>query len=334
MTPALALLLGAMPASALLSALAIAYAKQRRMLDLPGPRRSHDAPTPRGGGIAPVLVLLAGGAWVASRDAEGGVSMAVCLSGLALVAGIGWLDDHRPLPASLRLAIHVMAALAAAVVLQVREYGDSDVFLLALATFVVAGLVNAWNFMDGIDGLATTQCGLVVAAMLAGGWLSGAWKDLAWLALGAIAGFLPFNLPRARIFLGDVGSGALGYLVGMLLLRAVTTHAVPWTIALLPAAAFLVDAGLTLARRVFRGRRFWRPHREHLYQWLVRRGWSHGRVDVAYAVATLAASALAVRFAHAGCAVASAVSAGAVLFGGLSWMGIRKSLWTTARHRR
>jgi UDP-N-acetylmuramyl pentapeptide phosphotransferase/UDP-N-acetylglucosamine-1-phosphate transferase len=151
-------------------------------------------------------------------------------------------------------------------------------------------LVNVWNFMDGIDGLAASQ-----AILVAAGWAWLAWPGPpAWLLLALAAaglGFLPFNLPRARIFLGDVGSGALGYLlaVGLLWLPA-GALAWPW-LAWLPLSAFLVDAALTLASRILRGEQWWAPHLQHAYQrWTIRID-RHATVTFAYALWTACAVA-------------------------------------------
>ena len=206
--------------------------------------------------------------------------------------------------------------------------------LAAIVVFAIAGLVNAWNFMDGIDGLATSQAGLVTAALLVGGWLSGAWQGLCVLSLAAIAGFLPFNFPRARIFLGDIGSGALGYLVAILSLRATCFGGMPWPLALLPVSAFLIDAGMTLLLRVLRGKAWWRPHREHLYQWLVREGRSHAGVTGWYAIWTLSSSVLAVAAAQYWPAVGLALTIVIISFGVFLWLWFRNRLWMLARQRR
>ncbi len=321
-------------ASAALTALARRYALRRQLLDHPGQRRNHAVPTPRGGGIGPVLTLLGGGALFAASAQQARQPLAICMVGLAAVAGIGWLDDHRPLPAWLRLAVHLCAALAASVVLIGMPQTAMQFLAIVASTVVVAGLVNAWNFMDGIDGLAASQAGLAALALLAGGWLSGAWSGLAMLLLAAMLGYLPFNVPRARIFLGDVGSGALGFVVACLLLRAVVAGGLPWPIAALPVSAFLIDAGMTLLLRIVRGKAWWRPHREHLYQWLVRGGRPHLRVTCGYALWTLAASALAIALARWNPSVGVWISGGALLSGCLLWTWVRNRLWMVARHRR
>ncbi len=261
------------------------YALRRKLLDEPGERRSHIIATPRGGGISIVASALVAFAWLASTHALAPWVAAAIVAGLVFVAGIGWLDDHRPLSPWLRLAVQaVAAALVAAALLADGRGPDSAAF----GFVVVMVFVNVWNFMDGIDGLAASQ-----ALLVAGGWAWLAWPAAwAWLLVAVAAaclGFLPFNLPRARIFLGDVGSGALGYLLaaGLLWLPADAINP-PW-LAWLPLSAFVVDATLTLGVRMLKGERWWTPHLQHAYQrWASRRG-RHGAVTVAFALWTACA---------------------------------------------
>lgn len=336
---ALAVLACGAGASALLTALARTYALRRELLDHPGQRRNHAIPTPRGGGIGPVLVLLGGGTLLAVTDAQSRPILATFLVGLGMVAGIGWLDDHRPLPAWLRLIVHLGAATALGIALVGMPHSFLQWVVVAASTIAVAGLVNAWNFMDGIDGIAASQAALVPVILLAGsafagGWLTGAWWYLGWLLLAAVLGFLPFNIPRARIFLGDVGSGALGFAVAALLLRAVVAGRLPWLLALTAISAFLVDAGMTLLSRIVAGKPWWRPHREHLYQWLVRSGYTHLQVTRWYGLWTLAAGAIAIASAQGGPTVSALVGIGALSCATLLWMWSRNRLWIAARHPR
>lgn len=326
-------IVGVFVATLALTWVARRYALRRELLDHPGRRRSHASPTPRGGGIAIVSALLVASPWVFGLDFHAWPQLAACLGGLAAVAGIGWLDDHRPLPAWLRLLVHFSAASVAGFAL--LGYARTPMQWLEMAAIVafVAGCVNAWNFMDGIDGLAASQTILAAAALLFGGyWLDGVWRGFAGLLVASTLGFLPFNFPRARIFLGDAGSGAMGYAVACLLLRAVVAGGLPATLALWIASAFLLDAGLTLLSRIGRGRRWWMAHREHLYQWLVRSGRSHVGVTLLYALWTLCAAASAI-------AVAARTGAGewfgacALSFGCLSWLWLRKRIWMAVRHR-
>lgn len=276
--------------------LARRYALSRAMLDLPGARRSHSVPTPRGGGlgivVAVAVVVLV--AIVLGPVAGPGPAWAM-LGGLLAVAGVGWWDDHRHVSALLRLCVHLAAGLVVALAVLGVPAGPVDVLLLGLAVFWVAGMVNLWNFMDGINGIATAQAAVVALAVT---WLPGAldgpWTLVA-LGLGAACiGFLPLNFPRARIFLGDVGSGALGFSLAVVLLVAASRSAPQqWLLLALLPAAFLVDAGVTLLGRIAKGRRWWKPHREHAYQWAVRQGHPHAAVTYLYTFVGLVAAIMA-----------------------------------------
>jgi UDP-N-acetylmuramyl pentapeptide phosphotransferase/UDP-N-acetylglucosamine-1-phosphate transferase len=262
----------------------ILYARWRGLADDAGPRRSHVGTVPRGGGLAVVLTVLGACALLASGQWLDGALLVRFALGLALVAGIGWLDDHRPQPVLRRLLLHVAAAAIVAWPLLTALAGPWSIAVFMLALLAIAGAVNFWNFMDGIDGIASLQALFVAALLVHAFALTGdAGPLLLSLALAvACLGFLPFNVPRARIFLGDVGSGGIGFALAALLLLAVQRGALDvWTALLLPLA-FWLDAGLTLASRILLGRRWYTAHREHLYQWLVRRGRSHAQVDALF----------------------------------------------------
>ena len=271
----------AFAASAAITAWARRYATRRGLLDQPGARRSHAVATPRGGGVGIAVVGLV---LLATLAMGGDSAWWWVAAGLLLVAAAGWWDDHRPTSPALRLALHALAGMALALAL--RALGASP--LAALGGCVLAmGLVNVWNFMDGIDGLAASQGALCAAALLLTS--TGPMTPLALGIVAACLGFLPYNLPRARIFLGDVGSGAIGFLLAALLaFVALDRTPIDVGVLLLALSAFLVDAGLTLGWRVLRGERWWTPHVEHLYQRASRR-FGHGRVTLAYAGWTIAA---------------------------------------------
>lgn len=275
------------------TAWARAYALRRNLLDQPGERRSHVRATPRGGGIAIVIVLFLADACIAWQfPAQRGWS-GFFGAGLALVAGIGWMDDHRPLSPWGRLLVHALAGG----LLAFGFWHDGQAPWVAVAAFLFAiGLTNVWNFMDGINGLAASQAGIVAAGL--GIMLVPPWNWLALALVGATAGFLPFNFPKARVFLGDVGSGTLGYAVAALLAAALGQEEATYSYVLLlalPASAFIVDAAFTLVWRMLNRQRWWTPHVEHAYQrWA--RHWGHTRVTVGFALFTL----LAVAAWHAG----------------------------------
>ena len=272
--------------AAVVTWLARHYALRSNLLDQPGERRSHQVATPRGGGISIVVVLLLGGVYLWWRAPSGELMLPAFLMGLLLTAGIGWWDDHRPLSPWWRLAVHGVAAaiLAAAVY---RTTGNWMHAAAAAASVMV--LVNVWNFMDGIDGLAASQAAIAAVAFALA--LTGPWSWLAAALLAACCGFLPFNFPKARIFLGDVGSGALGFALASLLTAGLSASSLAWPLLLLPLSAFLVDAGFTLASRILRKQRWWTPHVEHLYQRLSRR-YGHVTVTAIYGVFGLVTLAL------------------------------------------
>lgn len=280
-------LLGVLAVSAALTWGARQYAVRRNLMDQPGERRSHGVATPRGGGIAIILTLLlaalaAAFVWPGARLELGVVSL-----GLVLVAGIGWWDDHRPLPAIHRLLVHVLAAsLLAGLV----WHATGNVLQAVLALLFTTSLVNIWNFMDGINGIATTQAilaGVAFALVLPPPY------GLAGVVLGlACLGFLPFNFPSARIFMGDVGSGALGYAVAALVCLVSVRTDIHWLALLIPLSAFLVDAGFTLLSRMLSGQRWMEPHTQHLYQRAVKGGASHSHVTNLYFVFGLFSAAV------------------------------------------
>lgn len=261
------------------------YALHRHLIDQPGERRSHQVATPRGGGMAIVAAMLLGLLWALSQwPAEAPVLLGVAVA-LVAVAGIGWWDDHRPLPARWRLAVHLLAALVWGGLVW---HLSGLVWLGALACLFAVGLVNVWNFMDGINGLAASQA---LLAALAYAWVLPAPLSWAgWALAAACLGFLPFNFPRARIFLGDGGSGGLGFMLAVLFGLGLVAGLSPWSLWL-PLSPFLVDAGFTLSARILSRQRWWEPHAQHVYQRLARR-FGHTRVTLGYAGSSCVAIAL------------------------------------------
>lgn len=275
------------------------WALQRGVIDVPGQRSSHTAPTPRGAGVGPVLALLAGMAVVLPASPERNAAMA----SIALAAALGLLDDLRPLPPLWKLAGQGIASLPLALLLPIALPSAlaADPATLPAAVVAAAGLaaalglgvllLNAWNFMDGINGIATLAACAVAVVVLGA---QGPAGPLALLLLAACLGFLPLNFPRARVFLGDCGSHGLGMAIAVLLLWPAPF---PATLAAAAAASpFLVDVLGTLVRRARDGERLTRAHRRHLYQLAVRCGYSHARVAFAYLAWMAASGACVVAF--------------------------------------
>jgi len=271
----------------LLTGLATWYAGRSGLVDQPGSRHSHRRATPRGGGAGMIAAFLAASlgfaAWAVPPEWR------ICAApGLVAVALLGWWDDHRSLPVAPRLLVQLAVSAWLLVCIHHSVPGTSPALLLAGAVFVV-WMTNLYNFMDGSNGMAGLQ-GVFAASAIAWLFQLAGRGDMALLALllaGACAGFLPWNLGRARVFMGDVGSLSLGYLFAALLVYGVASGAFSLPAALLVMALFLADATLTLLARISRGERWYNAHRQHVYQRLIAHGWSHGRVALLYQAVNL-----------------------------------------------
>lgn len=292
-----------------------------RVLDRPNPRSSHSRPIPRGGGWGVLAALLP--AWVGIALGAGEPGLLVVLAAAGLLLAVSWIDDVRGLSPAVRLPAHAVAVALGLLALP-AEQAVLQGWLPLWLDRAVAGLawlwfVNLYNFMDGIDGIAggeTITIGLGLALVLA---LSAGGQPPVLLAMalaGAACGFLVWNWHPARIFLGDVGSVPIGFLAGYLLLDAAGRGL--WAPALILPGYFLADATVTLLRRLMRGDRIWRPHREHYYQRMVRAGARHDWVVRRVLTLNLALIGLSVVAASASPAGAAlAVAAGASLVAGL-----------------
>jgi Fuc2NAc and GlcNAc transferase len=268
------------------------FALSRAILDRPNERSSHAIPMPLGGGwgiAAPVLAAIAMAEWLGWLDRDAALGLA---GGGAAVAIVGWVDDRIGLSARTRLLVQVGAALWLVVWLggfdgldvgagraHLGRWGDS------LAVLAIVWSTNLYNFMDGIDGIAGTEAVSVagvggVLLLLAG---SSGLALVALVTAAASAGFLVWNRPPARIFMGDAGSGLLGFVLSGLAVAGEVSGAAPALVWVLLLGAFVGDATSVLLRRMARGERWYSAHRGHLYQRMVQAGWSHGDVDRALA---------------------------------------------------
>jgi len=274
---------GAFATSCLGTRMLIALLRRGAVLDLPNARSSHVVPTPRGGGIAVIGTIVV--AWLV-LCAQGslppaGIVIALAAAGLAVVS---WIDDLRSLSPGLRLLAQFAAIFVGMLVLPGGRLfqGWLPAGLDAVAGALIwVWFVNLFNFMDGIDGIdgseaAAIGLGIVLVACLGGGVVNLGLAAPAIAVAAASLGFLVWNWAPAKIFLGDVGSVPLGYLLGFLLLEMARRG--EWVAALILPLYFLADASLTLLRRLLRGERVWQAHREHFYQRAVQCGLSHQSV--------------------------------------------------------
>ncbi len=248
----------------------------RKLLDIPNHRSSHAYPIPRGGGLAIVTAFSIAALALFAADLISS-NLLMALAGGWLVAFISGWDDIKPLPIHLRLATHVLAAIWALAWLtpSLDYFFTSDPIFSGVGLFIAAVLwlvwvTNLYNFMDGIDGLAVSQA--LTTALCAGFltmWSNPEEPGLALLVLAlasACLGFLPWNWPPARIFMGDIGSCFLGFYFALIALLPPDQGGLPfwcWPILL---AVFICDATMTLFQRYISGQDWYLPHRSHAYQ--------------------------------------------------------------------
>ncbi len=266
------------------------YALASQLIDRPNERSSHRVPTPRGGGVAIVATFLVGlGALALAGQVESRLAIALVASGL-VVAVLGFLDDRSSLPARQRFLGHLVAAIW--VIVWLGGLPDIPVFGFqvnlgylgpVLSLVFLAWMVNLFNFMDGIDGIASVEA---ITVSLGGAWLwhatgTGDGWVAAVLFAACVAGFLAWNFPPARIFMGDAGSGFLGLAVATFALWCGRGTPVLFWSWLILSGCFMVDATTTLVRRVRRGDRFSEAHRSHAYQYASRLHGSHRMVTLA-----------------------------------------------------
>lgn len=269
------------------------WAQHRNLLDIPNERSSHDAPTVRGGGLVIALLMLAGIAvgWTLFGAFPPRMLLAYLVAA-GLIAVVSWVDDNWGLSNKVRFAAH---CLAGALVLFALGFVDTltlpliggiqlGVAGLFLSLFWLVGLTNAYNFMDGIDGMAGTQALIAGIGWVALGWLS-AQPFLTFTGLllaGVSFGFLVHNWSPADVFMGDVGSAFLGFTLAVLVVAAARLDPRMALAGALLVWPFIFDTSFTLIRRWRNGENIFAAHRSHLYQRLVIAGYTHAGVSLLY----------------------------------------------------
>jgi len=272
------------------------YAGALGLLDAPNERSSHRVITPRGGGLAIVLASAVGALALWRLDSSHAAGWTL-FAAAAVIAAIGFLDDRHNLSPVLRLIAQVSAAafvvyaftplstlplpppLRVSLSSPIAAWGFSILWLVAFTNF--------FNFMDGIDGLAGGQASACCIGVIVAGWSADA-MSFAAIVTGACAGFLFHNWPPARIFMGDTGSGFLGFTIAGLPFLAAPERSGEAALAVaIGMALFLLDPMLTLIRRARARKNILRAHREHLYQQLVGPDEPAGRVTAAYTCTAL-----------------------------------------------
>lgn len=265
--------------------LVIRWLRRRGLVDVPNHRSSHQVSTPRGGGIAVALAFALGAMAAGSPQSQ----VTGLVLGSVVLGAVGLVDDLRGLQPGPRLLMQLGVGGALGYLL---PYSQPWPVAALLGGLWVAAYVNAFNFMDGINGISALT-GIVAGlsyALMGAVYESGALLVVGGALAGASLSFLPFNLLRARVFLGDVGSYSMGFVIAGLAWMAWGSE-IPLMLAVAPTAVYLADTGSTLVRRRREGASLTQAHRSHVYQRLVAEGHSHA--TVALVVAGLQAAVVA-----------------------------------------
>ncbi len=262
-------------------------------IDQPNELSLHSSAIPRAGGLCMIPAALVSSLFLLQRP-----TMLLALS--AVLCAVSFIDDRWGLPVFVRLVCHLMVAIALCQGFQ----SSLSPLGIVLAIVCVVWAANLFNFMDGTDGLAA---GMAILGFGVFGWtMLNAMPTVAILAIcmaAAAAGFLVFNFSPARVFMGDAGSVPLGFLAGAIGLTGWLQNVWPIWFPLLVFSPFMVDASVTLVRRMLNRERFWQAHRDHYYQRLVRMGWSHRRLALAEYALMAACGGSALALLNAGAVV-------------------------------
>ena len=270
------------------------YALSHNLFDLPNVRSSHSVPTPRGGGVAIVITfLLLVPLFSIKGDLPFSVTWAIMGGGIC-ISLIGFIDDHKHVAIGLRLLAHFVSAIWAlywlggfpplmifGVVLNLGWVGD------VLAAVFLVWLLNLYNFMDGIDGIASIEAITICLGASLLCFFQNEPQDFWWpplLLAFAVMGFLCWNFPHAKIFMGDAGSGFAGFMLGLFSIQAAWESTRMFWIWIILLGVFIVDATLTLLQRIINGEAFYRGHCKHAYQVAARQFGSHKAVSLSIGV--------------------------------------------------
>ena len=272
-----------------------AYALKKNIIDNPNERSSHSIPTPRGGGVAVVCsYLLALAVLIYSQQLTLHIGLTLIAAGF-VIALLGFLDDHGHINSMLRLAVHFLVAIGVVISLggfsEVTAFNGLQLGFIAniIAVLFLVWLLNLYNFMDGINGIASIEAITVTVSMAVLYLLLnvGLNHQILFLLAACVLGFLLWNFPKAKIFMGDACSGFLGLILGILALIALKENLAFFCAWIIGLGVFVVDATYTLIKRVLSGYKMYDAHRSHSYQILSRRWGSHTPVTLAIAAINL-----------------------------------------------
>lgn len=271
------------------------YALKKNIIDNPNERSSHSTPTPRGGGVAIVCsYLLALAMLIYSQQLTLHIGIILMVAGF-VIALLGFLDDHGHINSMLRLAIHFFVAIGVVISLggfaEVTIFNGMQLGFIAniIAVLFLVWLLNLYNFMDGINGIASIEAIMTTVSMAILYFIlnTSLNSELLWLLSACVLGFLLWNFPKAKIFMGDACSGFLGLILGILALIALKENLALFCAWIICLGIFVVDATYTLIKRVLSGYKMYDAHRSHSYQILSRKWGSHTPVTLAIAAINL-----------------------------------------------
>ena len=271
------------------------YALKKNIIDNPNERSSHSVPTPRGGGVAVVCsYLLALTVLIYSQQLTVHIGLTLIAPGF-VIALLGFLDDHGHINSMLRLGVHFLVAIGVVISLggfsKVTVFNGLQLGFLAniVAVLFLVWLLNLYNFMDGINGIASVEAITTVVSMAILYYVLNTTlnSDILWLLAACVFGFLLWNFPKAKIFMGDACSGFLGLTLGILALIALKENLALFCAWIICLGVFVVDATYTLIKRVLSGYKMYDAHRSHSYQILSRKWGGHTPVTLAVAAINL-----------------------------------------------
>lgn len=282
----------------------IRYAKSKKLLDVPNERSSHTKITPRGGGLVFIFIWILFLFAAKFADFLSWSQVLTILPGTIIVALTGFLDDHYSLKPIYRAIAYLFAALSAVIMthgMPAIHFSASLVLPLSwvggiLAVFMIVWSTNLFNFMDGLDGFSAIEALFVLGI---GGWflwVSGgkAWGYAAWMLASGVFSFLLWNFSPAKLFMGDVGSATLGFIIIVLAIVGERYYHLSIFLWFILYGVFLVDASLTLLRRMLAQEPWYLPHRSHAYQRLHQLGLSHRSISVKLALINTVLALLAI----------------------------------------
>jgi len=255
-----------------------------KVMDIPNDRSMHKIPVPRTGGVGIMVSIITCAAFVLFQEdsiQESG-RLIIWLVSFTVLFCVSLADDVRGLSSASRLIVHIACAAAVTydgslVPIALDDSSNFSVLAYIVTVLYIVWMINLYNFMDGMDGLASGMAIIGFTALGIFGYQGGEiyFSMLCFIVAASSAGFLVLNFPPAKIFMGDVGSSTMGFLAALFSLWAHNHNVVPIWITLLVFSPFIVDSTMTLMRRAVNGEVIWSAHRSHFYQRLVQLGWSH-----------------------------------------------------------